>query len=145
MPPPLWLQPHSWSTAGAWLEHGWSTPDELVDIHVHQLEHECQPASGLIIQHLQQLDDVGVGAQPPQRLRAAMRGVLGGAGRQLSRRSSRAQPCGGLRRLHCCPTMLCTATSHGPRGLQHHHAPLHAGHQAGAARVPWSCLGPAPD
>ena len=34
------------------------TADELVDIHLHQLEHQRQPSSGLIVQDLDQLDDV---------------------------------------------------------------------------------------
>ena len=34
------------------------TADELVDIHLHQLEYERQPPSGLIVEDLDQLDDV---------------------------------------------------------------------------------------
>lgn len=34
----------------------------------HELKHQCQPAGWLVIQHLQQLDDVGVRGQPPQCL-----------------------------------------------------------------------------
>lgn len=34
----------------------------------HELKHKCQAPCGLVVQHLQQLDDVGVRGQPPQRL-----------------------------------------------------------------------------
>lgn len=34
----------------------------------HELKHKRQPACGLVIQHLQQLDDVGVRRQAAQRL-----------------------------------------------------------------------------
>jgi len=28
-------------------------PDELVDVHVHELKHKGQPSSGLVVQHLE--------------------------------------------------------------------------------------------
>lgn len=57
-------------------------PDELVDIHVHELKHQRQAPRGLVIQHLKELDDIGVRAQPPQRLQhsAAVAGVRGKEG-----------------------------------------------------------------
>mmetsp|Transcript_28098 Transcript_28098/g.69182 ORF Transcript_28098/g.69182 Transcript_28098/m.69182 type:complete len:286 (-) Transcript_28098:170-1027(-) len=42
--------------------------NQLVDVHIHELEHQRQAPRGLVVQHLQQLDDVGVWGQPPQRL-----------------------------------------------------------------------------
>ena len=42
--------------------------DELIDVHIHQLEDQRQPARGLIIQDLAQLDHPRVGRQPAQRL-----------------------------------------------------------------------------
>mmetsp|Transcript_103958 Transcript_103958/g.238005 ORF Transcript_103958/g.238005 Transcript_103958/m.238005 type:complete len:242 (-) Transcript_103958:19-744(-) len=45
-----------------------SPPDALVHVHVHQLKHQGQSAGGLVVQHLVQLDDVGVRRQPPQGL-----------------------------------------------------------------------------
>mmetsp|Transcript_75967 Transcript_75967/g.245889 ORF Transcript_75967/g.245889 Transcript_75967/m.245889 type:complete len:257 (+) Transcript_75967:1021-1791(+) len=42
--------------------------DGLVDIHVHELEDQRQAPCGLVIQHLVQLDDVGVPRQSAERL-----------------------------------------------------------------------------
>lgn len=35
--------------------------DELIDVHVHQLKHQRKPPRRLVIQHLDELDDTGVG------------------------------------------------------------------------------------
>ena len=42
--------------------------DQLVDVHVHQLEDEREPARGLVVEHLAELDHARVRRQPPQRL-----------------------------------------------------------------------------
>ncbi|KAL3917804.1 MAG: hypothetical protein SGPRY_006260, partial [Prymnesium sp.] len=36
-----------------------SPADELVDVHVHQLEDQSEPAGRLVVQHLAELDDAG--------------------------------------------------------------------------------------
>ena len=41
---------------------------ELVDVHVHQLEHESEPPRGLVVEDLAQLDDTGMRGETPQRL-----------------------------------------------------------------------------
>ena len=44
------------------------TFDGFIHVHVHQLKHQGQPASWFIVEHLQEVDYVGVGAQPLQGL-----------------------------------------------------------------------------
>lgn len=42
--------------------------NRLIHIHVHEFEHECQPASRFIIEHLVQCDDIRVRTQSFKRL-----------------------------------------------------------------------------
>ena len=35
-------------------------PDQLVDVPLHELEHQGQSARGLVVQYLDEADDVGV-------------------------------------------------------------------------------------
>ena len=44
------------------------TSDHLVDVHIHELEHECQAPRHLIEEHLFEGDDAAVLVQAPQRL-----------------------------------------------------------------------------
>ena len=37
--------------------------NSIVEIHIHQLEYKCESTCGLIIQHLIQLNDLGMGTQ----------------------------------------------------------------------------------
>eukprot|EP00469_Lotharella_globosa_P014354 CAMPEP_0167821422 /NCGR_PEP_ID=MMETSP0112_2-20121227/6789_1 /TAXON_ID=91324 /ORGANISM="Lotharella globosa, Strain CCCM811" /LENGTH=260 /DNA_ID=CAMNT_0007722391 /DNA_START=891 /DNA_END=1669 /DNA_ORIENTATION=+ len=41
---------------------------ELVDVHVKQLKYQRQPTAGLVEEHIEQLDDVGMRVQPAERL-----------------------------------------------------------------------------
>ena len=43
-----------------------SALDCLIQIHFHDFEDEGQPARRLVVQHLNQLDNVGMGRQPLQ-------------------------------------------------------------------------------
>ena len=45
-----------------------ATLDRIVHVHLHELEHERQPPSRLVVEHLVELDNLRVGRQTPQCL-----------------------------------------------------------------------------